>query len=107
MNTNRLEELYLTIGNAIADTLGTNWSKAWIIAKLEDDHGEFDFKYQASAEDPARSFAKEVAPKMHLIYNAFNEIRALTCEASRGHWTSALFELSNGGGFKLNFSYDD
>jgi hypothetical protein len=106
MTARRLEELYETIGNAVAAALGPNWIRAWIVAKLNDDHAEFDFKYQIMAEEPAKSFAREISSKMNLIYPAFEEIRLLTCEAERGYWNAASFELDKDGSFKLSFSYD-
>lgn len=104
--TARLEELYHVIGNAVAASLGATWTKAWIVAKLDDDTAEFDFKYQAGDGEPMRSFARDVASKMNLIYPVFEEIRALTCETERGRWSAATFELDKDGRFKLTFAYD-
>ncbi|HNS04122.1 MAG TPA: DUF600 family protein [Anaerolineae bacterium] len=96
------EEIYLAIGQFIADAIPETWLSATAYAEIEEeDHGlTYGVYVPAVAPDITRDFAAGAE-----LYLAFDELRRRLRKPGQAPWVKAQFTLQRDGRFDLEFTY--
>lgn len=97
-----IDEIYLSIAQAVVDSI----EESWVLAKIEvayfDDSAEFDCVYVRTGSKEEVDFNVE-----YQMYKDFKALHKITTENNSNLWNKALFSLKPSGDFSIDFKWDD
>lgn len=94
-----VDEVYLSIGQQIADAISDDWSEAWLYVEFFEDAGDFKGEYISTS---ARKYF-EVPDD---VFDEFERLHEITTEEQSNRWNKAKFTLYPSGKFNINFEWD-
>ncbi|GAA5031567.1 hypothetical protein [Actinopolymorpha pittospori] len=94
------DELYQSIGQALADSLPSDWVATEVVCSMINRASEFTCTYtDATGEEVQFALPDEVD-------DYFAALRALLYEPGKGAWYTAVFRLDDAGRFSVDFDYE-
>jgi len=97
--TRSVDEIYMNIGQNIANELENDWVEAVILAEVLDNAANFKGEYKIEAENKYFEVYDDA-------YDDFEELQAVTTENGSNQWNRAKFTLFPDGNFTIDFKWD-
>jgi hypothetical protein len=97
-----IDEIYLSIAQAVVDSIDETWDEARIEVEFVEDTAEFDCVYLKSETKEEMDFDVDFQ-----MYKDFKELHKITTEGNSNLWNRALFKLKPSGEFSIDFKWDE
>jgi hypothetical protein len=97
-----VDEIYLSIAQAVVDSIQESWDLVKIEVEYVDDTAEFDCTYVRSDSEEEVDFDVE-----YQMYKDFKVLHEITTEGNSNLWNRALFSLKPSGDFNIDFKWDE